>query len=134
MIEALAIKLTAPVLDRKPIVIFCKTLSVYVVIKILFTWTIVSDIASFHKFSPPKAIWSWIMFGPGVLAIENINAFLILFLTVAIASIILKPNYITAAILAWLAFNFYRLTIPIANGSDQILLTLLFLAVPLSKW
>ncbi len=134
MINSLATRLTSPVLERRPVIIFCKTLSLYVIVKVLLTWSVVSDIAAFHRFSQPKALWSWIVFGPAVWGSNHINGFLVAIVAIAIIALLVQPNYFIAGILAWLSFSFYRLIFPIANGSDQILLTLLFAAVPLSLW
>ena len=134
MINSLATRLTSPVVERRPVIIFCKALSVYIVVKVLLTWSVVSDITAFHRFSQPKAIWSWIVFGPGVWGAAHINGFLVAIVCIAIIALLVQPNYFIAGILAWLSFSFYRLIFPIANGSDQILLTLVFMAVPLSIW
>jgi hypothetical protein len=134
MINALSYRLTAPVENIRATTIFCKGLFMYFLLKIFFTWSTLSQITSVHSFSKPKLVLSWMAFGFTSLAAAHIHIFLSMTCVVLILAILIRPNYFLSAFIALLALNFYKICFTVANGSDQIMVTMLFFAVPLSAY
>jgi hypothetical protein len=62
------------------------------------------------------------------------TVFLSGYVLILLLALWLRPNYFTAAIIAWLWLNLYRLSFPISNGAAQVTLMLLVLAIPLSAY
>jgi uncharacterized membrane protein YphA (DoxX/SURF4 family) len=130
--ESLVNAFTAPMRHTGVSAVFCKALYTYLVIKIVLSWRGLTDAAIYHTSGPPKKIFTWLLYAPGEWGRHHMDVFLGVVVAVLLLALWLRPNYITASVIAWLALGLYRVSLPVANGSDQVCAVLLFLAIPLA--
>lgn len=117
----------------KTVVLFCKSLYVFLIVKIIFLWPVLHDLVAYspYEFTSPLR---YVIYGPVKLAQWNLDVFLIGLLLLLLVALKVRLNYFTSALIAWLSFCLTRLAGPIASGSDSILNLFLLLAVGLSDW
>ena len=114
--------------------VFCKTLYLYFILKIIASWPIWVQLV---KYQPPRinhSIPSSILFLPAQWASQNLDLFCWLGLALALAAVFIRLNYFTAIMILWMAINAYKINFPAANGSDLVFLLLLGFAVPMCQW
>jgi hypothetical protein len=132
MLGEAALKLTSTVTDQKAAAIFCKGVTAFFLIKLLLARVVLEDIAAHHVFSKPSAFPGKLIYFGASWGVDNITFFTRITLLFLCWVIVVKSNYIMAAITAWLSFSFYLIAFPMANGADQIMISLLIFAIPLS--
>jgi hypothetical protein len=108
--------LITPQINQRMVTIFCKSLYVFLLLKIFFMGEVAVDLLS-------------VMAGNVSIA----YCFLVVLCGVLVVSLFLKINYISAFLIFVLSFLFSRATHVIANGSDLILNLFLFLSIFLSS-
>jgi hypothetical protein len=131
MLERLANTLTRPIDNRLATAVFYKAIVAYFFLKILLTRSVITDIATFHTFPNPKGGITSLLYLPISWAIDNVSVFLRLALVFLIWVLFVRPNYFMSFVVAATAICFYFITFPVANGSDQVMLSLLLFAIPL---
>ncbi len=117
--------------ERLSITIFCKSLYVFLFLKIIFLWPVLPNVLRYlpYEFRSPL---HYFIFAPITLAQYNLNVFLVSMLLLLMLALIVRVNYFTSALIFWLSFSLSRLAIPIANGSDYVLNLFLFFSIFLS--
>lgn len=130
--EQLVNAFTAPLQHTRTAAVFCKALYLYLALKIVLSWGVLIDAVAFKASGYPQNVLSWLLYAPGEWGKHHMDVFLGLMLAVLVVALWLRPNYITASVVAWLGLSLYRLSFPVSNGSDQVSTVLLFLAIPLS--
>jgi hypothetical protein len=131
MLEQLANALTKPIGNRTATAVFYKSLVAYFFLKILLSLGVVTDIATYHTFSTPKSGVTALLYSPIGWAIDNVTVFLRLSLVFLAWVLFVRPNYLMSIVVAAIALCFYFISFPVANGSDQVMLSLLLFAVPI---
>jgi len=113
---------------RLTISIFCKSLYVFLFLKILFLWPVLHDV---HQYSPYELRSSlhYFLYAPIKLAQFDLNIFLVSILILLLLALIQRVNYFISALIFWFSFSLSRLAFPIANGSDYVLNLFLFLSI-----
>lgn len=113
------------------IAIFCKSLYVFLVLKIVFIWSVLPENLQYFPYEF-QSLLHYIIYAPINLAQYNASVFLLLMLTVLLAGLVLRVNYVTGVLILWLSFSLTRLGFPLVNGSDYVLNLFLFLSIFLS--
>jgi len=119
--------------SEKTFVLFCKSLYVFLIVKIVFLWPVLHDMLAYSPFQFSSA-WREVVYAPIRLAQWDLDAFLIAFLVVLLLGLKLRLNYFSSALICWLSFCLSRLTGTLANGSDSILNLFLLIAIGHSYW
>lgn len=133
MMDRWVLGFTEPIQNKRSTTIFCRAIYGFVLLKVLLSWSTLTELAEVYRVSRPQSVPTWIVFGPGEWAAHHMTAFLIIYVLILLLAL-WRPNYFTAIIIAWWWLNLYRLAFPASNGSDQVALTLLCLAIPLSAY
>lgn len=110
------------------ITIFCKSLYVFLFLKVIFLWPVLAEVQRYLPYELRTPLHQ-ILFAPIRLAQYDLSLFLIAILILLVLALVLRANYFTSAIIFWLSFSLSRLAFPIANGSDYVLNLFLFLSV-----
>ncbi len=111
--------------------LFIRAVYIYFVIKIILDWKASLLIGKVIVFEPIISPIIHLFFLPGEIFISNP----ILFLLIGIFLLAInfpRPNYFISALLFWYSVNYFRVHYAIINGSDIVLVTLIFLAIGLS--
>jgi len=109
-------------------VFFCKSLYVFLFLKIIFLWSVLPDITKYIPFQ----FNSWVkhvMYAPLKIAQIDLLIFLVLFLVVLLISILVKINYIAAVTIFWFSISLSRLALPVTNGSDLVVNLFLLISI-----
>jgi uncharacterized membrane protein YphA (DoxX/SURF4 family) len=117
--------------EQLAITIFCKSLYAFLVLKIFFLWPVLPDSQRYLPYEF-RSFLHHIIYAPIKLAQYDLNIFLISIIGLLLLSLVLKVNYITAALIFWLSLNLSRLAYPFVNGSDYVLNLFLFFSIFLS--
>lgn len=117
---------------RFQIAIFCKSLYVFLFLKVIFIWPVLPDGQQYFP-SEFRSSIHHIIYAPIELAQYNLTTFLVSVLILLLLALVLKVNYITSALIFWLSFNLSRFADPFSNGSDYVLNLFLFLSIFLSS-
>ena len=117
--------------SEKTVVLFCKSLYVFLILKIIFLWPALHDLVTYSPFQFTSA-WRYVIYAPIKLAQWNLDVFLIGLVLILIIVLRVGLNYFTSALIFWLSFCISRLTGTMANGSDSILNLFLLLAIGFS--
>lgn len=117
--------------ERLAITIFCKSLYVFLFLKIIFLWPVLPDGQRYLPFEF-RSLLHHIIYAPVKLAQYDLTIFLISILGVLLSGMVLKLNYVTAALVFWVSLNLSRFAYPFGNGSDYVLNIFLFLSIFLS--
>jgi hypothetical protein len=131
MLERFANALTKPIGNRTATAVFYKSLVAYFFLKILLSLGVVTDIATYHMFSTPRSGVTALLYSPVSWAIDNITVFLRLSMVFLAWVLFVRPNYFMSVVVAAIAMCFYFISFPVANGSDQVMLSLLLFAIPI---
>jgi hypothetical protein len=131
MLERFANALTKPIGDRTATAVFYKSLVAYFFLKMLLSLGVVTDIASYHTFSTPKSGVTALLYSPIGWAIDNVTVFLRLSMVFLAWVLFVRPNYFMSIVVGAIALCFYFISFPVANGSDQVMLSLLLFAIPI---
>lgn len=127
-------QLTDTFRERLAVRVFIKALLLFTLVRVGTTWFLAGDLLADQRMVIPGTVIGKVLLAPSLLAERNIDLFyggLVAFLVVAL---ILKPNYITNAVFFWLVLNLYRVNLPVANGSDIVLLVLAAWCIPLGAY
>ena len=100
----------SPALGRN---IFCKSLYVFLFLKIIFLWPVLNDIVTYLPFEFTLSLRNFID-APIRLAQLDLHLFLILIGIIVLIALWVKVNYVTAALNFWLSFSVSRLTQPVS--------------------
>ncbi len=112
---------------------FCKSLYGFLVLKILFNWTMVGTINEYLKFSFHS--WkSYLFYAPLALTHIHYSVYLVCFICILIVSLFFRINYISAFLIYWFSISLTRLSFPLLNGSDLILNVFLLIALLIPIW
>lgn len=134
VINLLQDKFTATFHHEAAVNVFCKALYVYLFLKVIFIWeTSALTIQYFPIKQPDTFIRKMILF-PAVFAMTHFTFFCWIFFAILLAGLFIKRNYITALLIVWFGWNFYKINLLTSNGSDYILIMLLVLTIPLSSF
>jgi hypothetical protein len=107
---------------------FCKTLYLFIFLKIIFSWEVLETISVLDPFY--FSSWkSSILYAPLGLVKVNLNFFLIAFLEILLISIFIRINYVSAILILWFSISLSRLLLPVFNGSDLVLNLFLLIAI-----
>lgn len=131
MLQRFANELTKPISDRTAFTVFYKSLVAYFFLKIFLSRAVVTEIATYHAFSSPRGGVTSLLYLPVTWAIDNITVFLRLSMVFLVWVLFVRPNYFMAIVVAAIALCFYFISFPVANGSDQVMLSLLLFAIPI---
>ncbi len=114
--------------DHEPTqLLLCKALYLFVLLKALLLWPVISDITTFEPYAG-SPVDRWTGGFPLVIAQSNIHLYMVLLCGVLSAGLVFRLNYVIAIAAAWLSFGLTRLTWSVANGSDSVLNMLLLLS------
>ncbi len=131
MVARFANTLTRPIDNRLATAVFYKAIVAYFFFKMFLSRSVVTDIATYHTFSNPKGGVTSLLYSPVPWAIDNITVFLRLSMVFLIWVLFVRPNYFMSLVVGAIALCFYFISFPIANGSDQVMMSLLLFAIPL---
>ena len=112
--------------------VFCKLLYLFLFTKVIFLGPVLKEFITYWpvEFS---SIGHHVLYAPVKLAQSNLNAFLVVTLSIIGVALVVRVNYFTSALIFWLSFSLSRLTQPMSNGSDQVLNLFLFISIFLSE-
>jgi len=116
------------------VLVFCRALIFFLFAKIIVLWSLSSFVVKMHHFVPSSSIIIRILFWPAYWGSEHLSGFYSLFLLFLTITLFVKWNSITGFLFFWLVLNMYRLNVPITNGSDIVLLMLVFWSIGMSAW
>jgi Vitamin K-dependent gamma-carboxylase len=112
--------------------IFCKVLYGFLFIKILFMWTTYHEVISSGVVKFPVGLRS-VFYAPLFLGAFNLDILLVSAELLLAFALIIRLNYYNAFLIFWTSLSLSQLTLPIINGSDQVLNLFLFLAILLPR-
>jgi hypothetical protein len=113
---------------RLQITIFCKSLYAFLFLKIIFLWPVLPDGQRYFPYEFRSSLHH-IAYAPIKLAQYDLTIFLVSILILLSLALILKINYVTAALIFWFSFSLSRFSIPFTNGSDYVLNLFLLLSI-----
>ena len=113
------------------ILVFRKCLYAFLLLKILFSASVVIEIDLYQPLFLASKIM-WISYAPLLLSQINSSLFLGIFILLVVIGLLFKSNYITAFVIFWFSVSLSKLMIPIINGSDLILNLFLLISVVMS--
>jgi hypothetical protein len=113
---------------HKIISVFCKSLYLFLCVKIVFLWPVMHDLVAFF---PPEfpSLMGRAVYAPLMLASFNLNLFMSVVFLVSALGLVVRLNYFTAIIICWLSFCLNRLALPIAGGPEQVLNLFLLMSI-----
>ncbi|MEP2668458.1 MAG: hypothetical protein ABJH04_05675 [Cyclobacteriaceae bacterium] len=116
--------------SRKVGLWLCKSLYLFLILKILFLWPILSDIIEFTSYKVGPGIRQ-LVFLPLVLTKSYFNEewFLGLFIALLLVSLLIRTNYISGILIFWFSLSLSKLIFSVSNGSDLILNIFLFISI-----
>lgn len=117
--------------NRLQVAVFCKSLYAFLVLKIIFLWSVLPVSQHYFPFQFRSSLHH-VLFAPAKLAQADATLFLISFLLILLLGLILSVNYFTGAWIWWFSFSLTRMANPVVNGSDYVLNVFLFLSIFLS--
>jgi hypothetical protein len=113
---------------RLQITIFCKSLYTFLFLKIVFLWPLLSDGQRYFPYEFRSSLHH-LVYAPIRLAQYDLTIFLVSILILLSLALLLKINYVTAALIFWFSFSLTRFAIPFTNGSDYVLNLFLLLSI-----
>jgi len=117
-----------------PIMVFCKALVLYTIIKIMLLWNVSSNIISLQEFVPSPSLIISTLFFPAQWATEHIFIFYSICIAVLIIILFVRWNHVSGIVFFFLVLNLFRVNVSIANGSDYVLIMLSFWAIGMAFW
>lgn len=111
--------------------LFLRAVYIYFFFKIILDWKASLLIGKVIVFEPITSSLIYLFFLPG----EIFTSSPVVFLLIGVFLLVLnfrRPNYFISALLFWYAVNYFRVHYAIINGSDIVLVTLMFLLIGLS--
>lgn len=130
-IDSLANEYSASFKNEHAHLIFIRGLYLYFIIKILLSWDTSRLLEQIIHLPSLESPLLQLIFLPGTLF--NYSPFFFLAMGILLAaSNFWRPNYILSILIFWYSLNYYRLHYALANGSDVVMVTLLFLSIGLS--
>jgi hypothetical protein len=114
--------------------VFCKALYGFLFVKIFFSWQTSALALKYFPVKEPASVMGQILMAPAMLAVSNFAYFCWIFFAILLTALFIKRNYFTAILIAWGTWNLYKIDFLFSNGSDYILLMLVFLAIPMSSY
>lgn len=111
--------------------VFVKALAVLVLLKTVMLHGIIADIVAYHHPDLPQSGLGRLLLSPVIFAFSHPDVFIGLIAVSCLVILIARPNYFLNAWLFIIELNLYVLLIPVADGSDLVLLTMTFIGFPL---
>lgn len=115
------------------ITVLCKSLYVFLIIKVLISWSVVQSMLDYYP-DGSHSLGAMVVYAPLLLTHPYVELFLICFMVILLLSVFIRINYISASLICWFSVSLSRLTFPISNGSDLILNLFLLIAVFMPVW
>lgn len=109
---------------------FCKSLYGFLILKLLMSWYVLPDIATYAPFQFNSG-YAHLLYAPLHLLQVNLACYLFCFLSLLIISLFVRINYISAILIFWFSICLSRFMFSILNGSDSVLNLFLLIAVAL---
>jgi hypothetical protein len=134
LLNVLTDRFTSSFLHEASVNVFCKALYIFLLIKVLLNWSTPELILNYVHVREASSFIGNMVLLPAHIASASYPLFVTLFLTFIACGIVVKRNYLVATIVTWFAWNFYVITFPASNGSDYILIILLFFSIPMSSY
>jgi hypothetical protein len=118
--------------------IFCRSLYLFVFLKILASWPLLNTIVVYAP-TQLNNWWNKFVFAPLYLLEIGPHVFMITALLVTGSAIFIRLNYLTSFLVFWVSVSLSKAFVPILNGSDLVLNLFLLLAIlipayPFLKW
>ncbi len=114
--------------------LFCKILVLYVILKIILIWKVSRSIVSLQEFVPSPSFVIRTLFFPAQWGTQHILIFYGVCLIVLAIILFVRWNYLSGSIFFLLTLNLFRINVPIANGSDYVLIMLSFWSIGMASW
>lgn len=115
------------------ITVLCKSLYVFLIVKVLLSWSLVQSMLVYYPYVS-HSFWGKVAYAPLFLINPFVEMYLICFIVILLFSVFIRINYISAFLICWFSISLSRLTFPISNGSDLILNLFLLIAVFMPVW
>ncbi|MBL7858220.1 MAG: HTTM domain-containing protein [Cyclobacteriaceae bacterium] len=109
--------------------LFIKALNLYAILKLLVLWPAMRLIGQHYNQHVPTTVKGKLLLAPKIVAVFSIDLFFGLALLLFAVIFLLRPRYFLLIVFCWISFNFYLITLPLANGSDILLYVLAFWSV-----
>jgi hypothetical protein len=114
--------------------VFCRALTAFVLLKLLWQWPIHLEVLSMHQLRLAHGAISGTLMYPARFANEHPHIFTLLAAGFLIVHLIVRRNHLTAWLFCWLSFNLLVINRPVGDGGDTVLFMLslwtLFLVPP----
>jgi hypothetical protein len=125
-VDNLAEYLSGDFRNRRTVFIFCKALVLFVLVKVIIIFPLVTGHIPYFFVSAPASWLGKVIFSMSLFA-NDYAAWVLGFLVVALAAILLLPwNYLSAIIFYIIVLNLLRIVKPMSNGTDIIIIGLAF--------
>lgn len=111
--------------------IFVKALTVLVLLKTVMLRGVIADIVAYHHPDLPQSGLGRLLLAPTMFAFNHPDVFIGLTVLSCLVILIAPASYFLNAWLFVIELNIYVLLIPVADGSDLVLLTMTFISFPL---
>jgi len=134
MLERWALHFTEPLRHTRTATFLCKSLYALILLRIMLSWGTFTELAQVYVLSAPRSVFARIVFSPGLWAAQHMSLFLAGYIVLLALALWLRPNYVTATLIAWWWLNLYRLFFPVSNGADEVMAVLLVLTIPLGAY
>ncbi|HEY8935977.1 MAG TPA: HTTM domain-containing protein [Cyclobacteriaceae bacterium] len=127
-------RLTSTFRGEAAVNVFCKAIQGFLLVKMLFSWSVSFMVLQYHPQRPNRYFIEDLFFWPSQLAYNHFIYFFWFCSAIILAAIIIKRNYLSAILVFWIALNLNRINFLANNGSDLVLIMLLFFTIPLSSF
>src|SRR5688572_20630790 len=87
--------------NQKAIAIFCKSLVVYVVVKMVLLWSLSATMADIQNIPAPTNLAPRLLLFPAVWGVEHHTLFYSICLVILSITLILPWNYLTSGLFFW---------------------------------
>lgn len=109
--------------------IFCKTLVVYVLFRMIANWSVSAQFAQEKLLDLPRNIIPRILFWPSYWGMDHHTVFYGVGMLCLVLILFLSWNYLSAVFFFLFTLNLYRYNLAIANGSDLVLTMMAFWSI-----
>lgn len=132
MLSKLSNRLTEERSNSRSVGIFCKAITLFTFIKMILCWSISSLIMPYQ---PHEVLNTWllkIVFSPTIFATHHVHVFYSVSLVFLAVTFFVRWTYFTSIPFFWFCLNFWRISAPMGNGSDLVLMVLSFWMIMLT--
>jgi len=120
--------------NQKAVGVFCKSVVVYVTVKMVLLWSLSSTMAEIQNIPAPINLAPRLLLSPAVWGMAHHTLFYSICLVVLLVTLILPWNYLSSGLFFWICLNLTRVNTAVTNGSDLVAIMFAFWCIGMSVY